>query len=137
MEQNDKDILNYLFTCIVINIIPIMLLGEFNIPNKIYTILTILVYIVQILIMIWCTKNKIKNTSKKIIIFILVIFSLQIITQIVNFLNFRSIEIKDIVNIVAVILNSYLYIYMALKSEVTKEQFVNFMRKIVFLGMIS
>ena len=41
MEQNDKDILNYLFTCIVINIIPIMLLGEFNIPNKIYTILTL------------------------------------------------------------------------------------------------
>ena len=51
MEQNDKNILNYLFTCIVINIIPIMLLGEFNIPNKIYTILTILVYIVGIVLL--------------------------------------------------------------------------------------
>ena len=137
MEQNDKNILNYLFTCIVINIIPIMLLGEFNIPNKIYTILTILVYIIQILIMIWCTKNKIKDTSKKIIIFILVIFSLQVITQIINFLNFGSVEIKDIANIVAVILNIYLFIYMALRSEITKDQFIDFMKKVVFLGVIS
>ena len=73
MEQN-KNILNYLFICIVINIIPTVLLGEFNISNKIYTLLTIGVYVIQTLIMLWYIKDKIKTTSKKMVISIIIFF---------------------------------------------------------------
>lgn len=136
MEQN-KNILNYLFICIVINIIPVVLLGEFNIPNKIYTLLTIGVYVIQTLIMLWYIKDKIKTTSKKMVISIIIFFILQVITQVVNIVNFGIIEIKDIANILVVAINIYIFVYIASKFEVTKEQFVDFMKKMIFLGIIS
>lgn len=136
MEQN-KNILNYLFICIVINIIPTVLLGEFNISNKIYTLLTIGVYVIQTLIMLWYIKDKIKTTSKKMVISIIIFFILQVITQIVNIVNFGIIEIKDIANILAVAINIYIFVYIASKFEVTKEQFVDFMKKMILLGVVS
>ena len=136
MEQN-KNILNYLFICIVINIIPVVLLGEFNIPNKIYTLLTIGVYVIQTLIMLWYIKDKIKTTSKKMVISIIIFFILQVITQVVNIVNFGIIEIKDIANILVVAINIYIFVYIASKFEVTKEQFVDFMKKMIFLGVVS
>lgn len=136
MKQN-KNILNYLFICIAINIIPTMLLGEFNISNRIYTLLTIGVYGIQTLIMLWYVKNDIKNTSKKIIMSIIIFLMLQIITQIVNVINFGNIAIKDIANILSVAINIYFFIYMASKFEVTKEQFIDFMKKMILLGVVS
>ena len=137
MEQNDKNILNYLFTCIVINIIPIALLGIFNIPNKIYTVLTICAYGIQTLIMLFGIKDKIKNTSKKMVISIIIFFILQVITQVVNIMNFENIEIKDIANILSVGINIYIFICMASKFEITNEQFIGFMRKMVLIGVVS
>ena len=137
MEQNDKNILNYLFTCIVINIIPIALLGIFNIPNKIYTVLTICAYGIQTLIMLFGIKDKIKNTSKKMVISIIIFFILQVITQVVNIMNFGNIEIKDIANILSVGINIYIFICMASKFELTNEQFIGFMRKMVLIGVVS
>lgn len=137
MEQNDKNILNYLFTCIVINIIPIALLGIFNIPNKIYTVLTICAYGIQTLIMLFGIKDKIKNTSKKMVISIIIFFILQVITQVVNIMNFENIEIKDIANILSVGINIYIFICMASKFELTNEQFIGFMRKMVLIGVVS
>ena len=42
-----KSILDKLFLCIILNLIPSAMLGVFHISNKIYTILYGIVYIIQ------------------------------------------------------------------------------------------
>ena len=135
MKKNN--ILNYLFICIVINLIPIILLGIFEIQNKIYSVLVIIMYMVQTLIMFWAVKPKIKETSKKIIVIFIAFFILQVIVQIFNYIKWSRIEIKDIANIFSCLANIYIFVYLCSKFEITKEEFIDFMKKIVIIGIIS
>lgn len=135
MKKNN--ILNYLFICIVINLIPIILLGIFEIQNKIYSVLVIIMYMVQTLIMFWAVKPKIKETSKKVIVIFIAFFILQVIVQIFNYIKWSRIEIKDIANIFSCLANIYIFVYLCSKFETTKEEFIDFMKKIVIIGIIS
>lgn len=135
MKKNN--ILNYLFICIVINLIPITLLGIFEIQNKIYSVLVIIMYMIQTLIMFWAVKPKIKETSKKIIVIFIAFFILQVIVQIFNYIKWSRIEIKDIANIFSCLANIYIFVYLCSKFEITKEEFIDFMKKIVIIGIIS
>ena len=135
MKKNN--ILNYLFICIVINIIPVALLKIFEIPSKIYTISVILGYMVQTLIMAWAVRYKLKETSKKAIIFFAILFILQVTAQIFNYLRWDKIVIRDIANIFSVLVNIYIFIYLCSKFKITKEEFISFMKKMLILGLIS
>lgn len=135
--MKNRNILNYLFICLIINLIPVFLSGVFQINNTIYTFAVILAYAIQTAIMMWCVKDKVKETSKGIIKFLAIFCALQIITQIINLLQFSSIAKKDIANIISVALNIYIYFYLCSKFEITKEEFLAFMEKMILLGLFA
>ena len=72
MKQN-KNILNYLFICIVINMIPTIMLGTFNVPVKVYTMANGIAYFVELMLMIYSIRKNIMHISNKKIINLLII----------------------------------------------------------------
>ena len=65
---NKNSILDKLFLCIILNLIPSAMLGVFHIQNKIYTILYGIVYIIQTILLFLETKNAYSKAPKKIVI---------------------------------------------------------------------
>ena len=132
-----RNILDYLFVCILINLIPVILLKVFEIPSQIYTILVLLVYAIQTLIMCWVVRKKVKETSKNIIIVLIVFFILQIIAQVCSYFRWQNLEIQDVANILSLTVNIFIYLYLCAKFEITKKDFIAFMKKMVIVGLIS
>ena len=135
--MKNKNILDYLFFCIIINLIPVILLGVLEIPSKIYTILVLLAYAIQTLTMCFVVKEKIKETSKKTIIILLLFFVVQIIAQLISYFRWNHFEIQDVANIFSVTINLFIYLYLCAKFEITKEDLLSFMKKMVILGLIA
>lgn len=138
MNKNKKpNVLNYLFFCIVINMIPTIMLKIFSVSNGIYTMLNGFVYIIEIIIMIYAIRNSIKMISNKKIMWLLLFLLMQISTQIVNYFNQGNIEFQDIIHIVSVIINVFVFILCMPYSKIEKEDIYKFMKKMVFLGVIA
>lgn len=135
--KNDKNILDYLFLCIIINLIPVGLLSVFRISDKLYTITTLIAYIAQSALILWIAKDKIKTTTPKMIAILCVICLLQVITQIINYVNFGGVQIKDFANMIAVITNIYLFFFLCTQYQITREQFLKFMEQMILLGLIA
>lgn len=135
--ENKKKITDTLFICIIINLIPVFLLGVFNISNTLYTIATLIVYVIQTTIMIMAVKEKIFEINKNERTFLIVFAVLQIVTQGVNLIRFHSILIKDVANVASVIINIFLFIFMCLKFEIDKTTFLEFMKKMIKLGVVA
>lgn len=135
--MKNKNILDYLFFCIIINLIPIISLKVLEIPNKIYTILVLFVYAIQTLIMCFVVRKKLKETSKKTIIILLLFFILQIIAQLISYFKWNHFEIQDVANIFSVTINLFLYLYLCAKFEITKDEFISFMKKMIIVGLIA
>ena len=135
--MKNKNILDYLFFCIIINLIPVILLGVLEIPSKIYTILVIVAYAIQTLTMCFVVKEKIKETSKKTIIILLLFFIVQIIAQLISYFRWNHFEIQDVANIFSVTINLFIYLFLCSKFEITKEDLLSFMKKMVILGLIA
>ena len=132
-----RNILDYLFVCILINLIPVILLKVFEIPSKIYTILVLFVYAIQTLIMCWAVRKKIKETSKNIIIVLIVFFILQIIAQLCSYFRWQNVEIQDMANILSLTVNIFIYLYLCSKFEIMKKDFIAFMKKMIVVGLVS
>lgn len=138
MEENKKsNVLNYLFFCIVINMIPTIMLKLFSLSTSIYTLLNGIVYMIEIIIMIYAVRNNIKKISNKKISWLLLFLLMQIFTQIVNYFNQGKIESQDIIHIISVIINVFIFIVCIPYSQINKEDIYKFMKKMVFLGMIA
>lgn len=136
MKKNN--ILSYVFICIIINMIPISLLGVFNISDSIYTILNAIAYMLEILIMIYAVRNNIKKVSNKKVYLLLLFLLMQIIVQIINYFNFEqySIQFQEVVHILSVIVNIFVFIICTSYSKVEKEDIIKFMKKMVYLGVL-
>lgn len=136
MKKNN--ILSYVFICIIINMLPISLLGVFNISDSIYTILNAIAYMLEILIMIYAVRNNIKKVSNKKIYLLLLFFLMQIIVQIINYFNFKqySIQFQEVVHILSVTVNIFVFIICTSYSKVEKEDIIKFMKKMVYLGVL-
>lgn len=134
MKQN-KNILNYLFICIVINMIPTIMLGTFNVPVKVYTMANGIAYFVELMLMIYSIRKNIMHISNKKISMILLLACVQLITQGINYIKQHNIILEDIINIMSVTTNIFIFILCVPYSEVNEKDTVNFMKKIVILGI--
>lgn len=132
-----RNILDYLFACIIINLIPVILLKVFEISSKLYTVLVLVAYATQTLLMCWLVRKKITETSKNLIIILITFFVLQIIAQLLSYFRWKNIEVQDIANILSLIINIFIFLYLCAKFEVTKKDFIAFMKKMVIVGLIS
>lgn len=135
MKKNN--ILTYLFVCIIINIIPTAMLKVLEIPNKIYVIANAICYALIILIMLHAVRKEIKKVPNKKIILLITFVLLQIIVQIVNYFCQGSIQFLDIVNILSVTINIFIFIICVSYSNVEKEDIQEFMKKMVLLGLVA
>lgn len=135
MKKNN--ILNYLFICIVINMVPTILLGALGIPANVYTILNACAYILEVIIMLYAIRNNIKKISNKKLSILLLFFLVQILTQLINYFKWNSIEIEDIIHIFSVTINVFIFIFCCSYAEINKNDLIKFMKKMVLLGIIA
>ena len=131
------NILNYLFVCIIINMIPIAMLGVLDISEGIYTLLNAITYMLEILIILYAVRNNIKKVPNKKVSLLLLFLLMQITIQIINYFKQYSIQFQDIIHIMAVTVNIFIFIICTSYSKVEKENIIKFMKKMVFLGIFA
>lgn len=132
-----QNIMHWLFVCIIINLIPVIILEEFNVSNGFYSILVALGYFIQTVIMLVVTKDKAKEISKKEKRLFILFFGLQILGQMFNFMFLNSIHIKDLINLTATAINIFIFIIACNYFKVEKSQIKSFLEKMVILGVIA
>ena len=132
-----KSILDKLFLCIILNLIPSAMLGVFHISNKIYTILYGIVYIIQTILLFLATKNAYSRVPKKIVILL--------VTMILNCgfaitytgLKFGNIDYNEIIFSFSFILNILIMIIGVYKEEIKKVELIRFLENMSKLGIIA
>ena len=132
-----KSILDKLFLCIILNLIPSAMLGVFHISNKIYTILYGIVYIIQTILLFLATKNAYSRAPKKIVILL--------VTMILNCgfaitytgLKFGNIDYNEIIFSFSFILNILIMIIGVYKEEIKKVELIRFLENMSKLGIIA
>ena len=131
------NILNALFFCIVLNIVPIALLGGLKISSGLYNLLYAVAYAIQILVLlITCKKVLHKINKKEALIFVVAIVN-SILSVLFSFLNFQYFNINEYIFIASLALNVLFFLILMPKFDVTYEQLVAFIEKMIFIGVIS
>lgn len=134
-------VMDILFYCIVINILPVAFLKFFGMEN-IYTSMVIIIYGIQVCLMLYVFRkdvrqlrcNKRSNKLKKFIIAFLIV---QMLVQLCNIIFKRSVYMQDIGQIIAVTINTVFFFYLCVNRDVTTENILDFMKKMVQLGVLS
>jgi len=132
-----KQILDKLFFCIILNLIPIGLLGMFHIPTKIYTILFGIVYTIQTLILIFYTSQNYEKIPQKMILLWMIIILNCCLTISYDVIKFGTIDHNEIIFSCSVIINILILIIGMNKQEITKEELQLFLKKMTILGIIA
>lgn len=136
-DQKTKSVLNYLFFCIVINMIPPILLAETNISGGMYTVVNAAIYVIELLIMLNAVKENFAKVKGKQVVLLSMLFLLQILTQIINIYKGYSLIFEDVVHILSVTINIFVFIICLPYTQITKEELETFMKKMVMLGFVA
>ena len=130
-------ILDVLFICIILNLIPTAMLGLFKISSSFYTMLYVVIYIIQTLLLFFALHNKLSKVPKYLVfLFVLSIinFSISFVLNIIKFGNFNN---NDAIFIISSIINFYFLIVAIYKANITPVDLNSFLKKIIFIGIIS
>lgn len=131
------NITDWLFLCIIINLLPVILLEEFDITSRIYSALVAFGYLIQTIIMLIVIKDKIKEITKKEIRLFILFFGLQILGQGFNLVFLNSFHIKDLINLSCVVVNIFIFIIAINHFNVEKQQIQSLFKKMIILGVIA
>ena len=138
MKETKKiNIMKYLFICIIINLIPIIMLGVFQVSQSLYSKMVYAIFCIQTIIMIFAIKQKVFSISNKQIYLLLLFIIIQIGSQAVMYLIDKHIEMLDIINILCVALNFFIFVICVPKLEVKNQDIMKFMKRMVALGVIA
>lgn len=132
-----NNIFNYLFFCIIINLIPTALYGAVGIGKSTYVLLNAIAFTMQTIIMLYFFRNVIKYIPNRRICLLMMFVCLQILTQISNIFIWNSINYSDIFSIISVTINLFIFIICCWNMSVTEEQLLGFMKKITILAFIA
>lgn len=132
-----KTILDKLFFCIILNLIPIGLLGMFHIPNKLYTLLYAIVYIIQTLILILSTSQNYSRIPKKMVLLLMIIILNCTLTISYVVIKFGTLDYNEIIFSCSLIINIMILIIGINNQEITKDGIKKFLKKMSILGIIA
>ena len=135
--KKEVNILNCLFICILINIIPTAALKTLQVPENIYTLLNGTAFIIQTGIMIFALKERAYKISRESMTVLMLIIGTQMLTQVINYIRWGAIIMNDMVHIASVIINVYFFVLCTKYFEIEKKDLMQFMKKIVILGVIA
>lgn len=135
MKKNN--ILGKIFICIILNLIPIALLGLFQISNRIYTILYAIIYIIQSILLFSSLNRNICKISKNFLLLILIVFFNCCMTIFYDVLKFGTIDNNEFLFIISLVFNILIFIVGVNNQEITKEEICKFLKKMCILGIIS
>lgn len=136
-EMPTYSILDYLFMTILLNIIPVFLLGVFDITRTIYTLLVGLVYVLQSVIFLFLCINKIRETTKKEFLFLSVCIINCIVSSLFVFIKYNSVSLNELIFSLTLVYNIFIFTICIRKFSITREEIIKFFEKMVILGLIS
>ncbi len=136
-KNKQKSVLNYLFFCIIINMIPPIMLAETSISGSVYTLINAVVYMLEVLIMLYAIKENISKVSSKKVVALILLVLLQVLTQIVNIYKGYPVIFEDIIHIISVTINIFTFIICMPYAKITNQELIEFMKKMVCLGVIA
>lgn len=131
------NILDYIFLCIIANIFPTFLLGMFDISNTVYTMLYIIIYLLQSVIFFFLCFHKFKYMTKYELIFLGICIINCIFPIVCDEWENNSINIKDLIFAITVIYNTLIFVICAKKFQVCEKDIISFFKKMVIIGIIS
>lgn len=131
------NILNALFFCIVLNIAPIALLGGLKISSGLYNLLYAVAYAIQILVLLITCKKVLYKINKKEALILVVAILNSILSILFSFLSFQYFNVNEYIFIASLALNVLFFLILIPKFDVTYEQLVVFIEKMIFIGVIS
>lgn len=135
--MKNKNILDKVFICIILNLIPIALLGMFKISDAVYTILYAVVYVIQSFLLFICLMDKLCYISKKFVILLLVIILNCSMTILYDVMVFNSFDYNELLFSISFLFNIVIFIIGMSKQETTREDAKTFFEKMCKLGLIS
>ena len=135
--MKNKNILNVMFLVIILNMIPTVLLKLVDLKDNIYSLLNAIFYFFTVSILIYVSLyNKFKLNKKKLIC--LFIFAISTICALIyDYIFLGAFAFQDIIAAISVVLNIYLFLFIFTNFHITKENLQEFMKKIVYVGLIS
>lgn len=128
-----------LFICLIISLIPTVLYKRL-ITGTVYTAFNALAFGLQVLLGCYIVKKNnidVKGFLKKYKAYVIIAILILFFSQLINIFKGMQIQINDIVNIFSVIINVILFICLIPKTKLTEEGFINFMKLILGLAMVS
>lgn len=130
-------ILNIIYICIVLNLIPMALLGLLDISYSLYTILYAVVYIIQsgLLFLSLCVNLKIIS-KRHILLFLLSLINSSI-ALLFDIVRFGNLDYNEILFIISSSINILFLIIGTDKKEITLNELYDFLKKLCFIGIIS
>ncbi len=132
-------VVNIIIFIIIINILPVFIsstiIPGFN-RTRSYLLLTIVVFLIQNLLILFYFYNKIK-INKDVIIYSLLFSLIQIITIILYLIKNNTSNIMDILNVFVKFFSFFTIIGIFSKYKISKIQYSNFLKFLLFLGMIA
>lgn len=133
-----RKITDVLFVSILLNIIPAALLGIFNISNRLYTILFMISFFAQTLLVVICAiLNKIKLDKKDFLLVFLVVM-VQLLSNIMGIIMVNNVFYMELLVGVSTTINVTFFIILAKKYEyVSPNDIQELYRRIVIVGIIS
>lgn len=137
MKDKSSGLLNIIFICFVLNIIPIALLGVFKISNGLYTLLYALFYCIQSFLLFFKNWKHIRYIPKKNFL-ILVLFLLNnIMALIYSYFKFGAVDYNEYLFIISSTINILLFILSLEKVTVSNNELIVFLKKICFIGLFA
>ncbi len=131
------NVLNFLFITILLNLIPVFLLGVFDISRTLYSFLVGLVYFIQSVIFLFLCINRIKEITKKEFLFLSVCVLNCILSTLFVFMKYNSVSLNEIIFTLTLIYNIFIFTICIRKFSITKEEVMKFFEKMVILGLLS
>lgn len=136
MKKNNG-VFDVIYICIILNIIPIALLGLFKISNSLYTLLYAFFYFVQSFILIIRLNKFIKHINKRSFLIVLLFLFNNLFALLYSFISFGNVDYKEYLFIISSTLNILFFIVSMDRISVSNSELIHFLKKICFLGIIS
>ena len=109
------NILTLLYICILLNLIPIALLGSLKIPSNIYTILYAICYVIQCLLMIIDIKQNDLKMPRKFASLLIIIVINCVLSSVFSIIKFGTIDYNELFFMISLIINIYIFIIIIYK----------------------
>ncbi len=135
--KKPRSVLNIVFFCFVLNLLPIASMGLFRISSGIYTLMYAGVYILQTLSMFWVCRGKIKKITKKEALIIVICIFNAILAILFSFFKYQAIDNNEYLFCMSLISNVALFVILAPKFKASEKETTAFIYKVLIIGIIS